>query len=72
MLENIVKIVGLVVVGVVVIIIGAVLTAFPVMLMWNYLMPVVFGLKTISFGQALILSLLCSTLFKSSPSSSKD
>lgn len=72
MLEDFAKVVGFVVVGCMVIVAAAVLTAFPVMVMWNYLMPAIFGLGTIDFWQALILSALCSTLFKSSTSSSKD
>lgn len=45
-------------------------TAFPVMLLWNALMPNLFGLKIISFTEALMLSVLCSLLFKSSSGSS--
>ena len=48
----------------------AVITAYPVMLLWNALIPGLFGLTTITFEQALQLSLLCSILFKSSSSSS--
>jgi hypothetical protein len=51
----------------------AVVTALPVMLLWNVLMPGLFGLPEISFWQALGLSMLSALLFKSSPSSgSKD
>lgn len=48
----------------------ALLMALPVMLLWNALIPAIFGLTTISFWQALGLSLLCSLLFKSYSSSS--
>ena len=41
----------------------AVLTAVPVMLLWNWLMPVIFGLRRITFLQALGLSLLSACLF---------
>lgn len=58
-------------VGVVVLLaIIAVLISVPVWLLWNWLMPEIFGLKTISWLQALGLSLLSSMLFKSSSSSS--
>ena len=50
----------------------ALLIAWPVQLLWNEVMPEIFGLKAITFWQALMLSLLCSLLFKSSCSSSKD
>ena len=58
----------LIVVGIVVII--SVLSALPVMLLWNWLMPEIFGLVQIDFWQALGLTMLCSLLFKSSHTSS--
>lgn len=48
----------------------AVLIALPVMFFWNEVVPDIFGLKTISFTQALMLSGLTSCLFKSSIGSS--
>lgn len=39
--------------------------AFPVMLLWNWLMPIIFGLPVITFWQALGVALLSSILFKS-------
>lgn len=53
-------------------IIGSIFVALPVMLLWNWLIPVIFGLPSISFWQALGLSLLSSLLFKSSSSSSSN
>ena len=49
---------------------GAVLTGLPLMLLWDWLMPTIFGLTTITFWQAVGLAFLCSILFKSSASSS--
>ena len=72
MLKDVSELLGLAVIGIFVIVGIAVLTALPVMYMWNYLMPVIFGLKEIDFTQALLLSALCSTLFKSSPSTSSN
>ena len=40
------------------------LMAIPTMLLWNWLMPVIFGLTKISFWQALGLNLLTSIFFK--------
>jgi hypothetical protein len=48
------------------ILIIALLLAFPVMWLWNWLMPVIFGLIKITFWQALGLNLLTGFLFKSS------
>jgi hypothetical protein len=69
--EEIVKAVGLVVIAVAAGCAIALLTAWPVMLLWNAIIPGMFGLKLISFVDALYLSLLCGFLFKSSSSSSK-
>ena len=38
--------------------------AWPVQLLWNWLMPVIFGLPTISFWQSAGLMLLVSILFR--------
>ena len=37
--------------------------AFPLMWLWNWLMPMIFGLKTITWVQALGVMLLSSMLF---------
>jgi len=37
---------------------------FPVMWLWNWLMPMLFGLITINFWQACGLVMLCWILFK--------
>lgn len=61
-------------IGLFIIIVAAccILFAFPVKWLWNWLMPELFSLKQITFWQALGLSLLCSLLFKSNHSKSKD
>ena len=53
-----------------VIIIAFVLT-LPVMWLWNWIMPLIFGLIKINFWQALGLNLLCGFLFKSTNTNSK-
>jgi hypothetical protein len=45
--------------------------AVPTMLLWDWLMPELFGLKTITLFQAWGLNFLCGMLFKSHTSSSK-
>lgn len=59
----------LLIVGVVIFI--SLLMALPVMWLWNWLMPKIFGLIVINFWEALGLCLLSSALFKSSSSTSK-
>ena len=66
------ELIGKVVIAFVLIIGLAALMALPVMWLWNYVMPDVFGLTEIVFWQALALSMLSSMLLKSSSSSSKD
>lgn len=48
----------------------ALLMGLPLMWLWNWLMPGLFGLKTIGFWQAVGLNFLSSILFKSSSASS--
>jgi hypothetical protein len=51
------------------IVLYALILALPTMLLWNWVMPGIFGLKTIGFFQALGLNLLCGVLVRSRPSS---
>ena len=55
----------------VLLIVASALLAIPVMLLWNWLMPYIFGLPTVTMLQALGLTVLFKTLFGSSSSSSK-
>ena len=41
------------------------LLAFPIMWCWNYTIPVIFGLKTITWGQAWCLNFLAGCLIRS-------
>lgn len=43
----------------------ALLVAWPLMLLWNWLLPVIFGVKVITFWQAFGLVFLTNILFKS-------
>ena len=44
----------------------AFLISLPVMWLWNWLMPMLFGLPTLTWVQALGLNLLCGFLFRTS------
>jgi hypothetical protein len=48
-----------------------VLLGYPLMLLWNWLMPILFGLPEITLWQALGLNLLSTILFKSTPTIKK-
>lgn len=51
--------------------IASLVFAIPVWLLWNWLMPVIFGVAKVTLLQAWGLSFLSSLLFKPSSSSSK-
>ncbi len=53
-----------------VVVVGLLMT-IPVWLLWNAVMPDIFGVPAISFWQAMGVSFLSSCLFKSSSSTSK-
>ena len=62
--------VGAVAVAGVLLLVGA-LYAFPVMWIWNYMMPELFALPVLTFWQAFWGTFMCGLLFKSSSTSSK-
>lgn len=49
----------------------AAIMSLPVMLLWDWLMPTIFGLPEITWLQAWGLMFLCALLFKSNVSTSK-
>jgi len=49
-----------------------VLLGYPVMLLWNWLMPELFHLSEVTFWQAIGLNLLCTILFRPSINVKKD
>ena len=59
------KVAGWVVLGVALATVLAFLLGVAVMALWNWLMPAIFGLPTISYWQAVGLFILCHLLFKS-------
>jgi hypothetical protein len=50
----------------------ALLIGGPLWLLWNWLMPLIFGLPHITFWQAVGLNLLSSILFKNTISTNKN
>jgi hypothetical protein len=64
MLSKILKIVGMVLGGLVLGVLIAFAFGWIVMLLWNWLMPSIFGLPVISFWQAWGLVILSHLLFK--------
>lgn len=61
---------GAIVAGIAVTIIACIL-AIPLMLLWNWTLPDVFGFKQITFFQALCLNLMSGILFRSTAKTDK-
>jgi len=70
-MEKIAVFLGAVLLGLVLIIVGSLLLAFPTMWLWDYLMPTLFKLKEITIYQAIALNVLSGILFKSSSNKSE-
>ncbi len=64
-METLYKTLGVIFVFIGMVVVIAVIAAFPVMWLWNWLMPDIFNLIEINFWQALGLALLSTILFKS-------
>ena len=70
--EGCFKIIGVVLVAFLVAVLLNFLTAYFVVLCWNYVMPTLFGLPQITYWQAFVLSLLCGMLFQRNINYNKD
>ena len=66
------KAIGLVIAGVLVIACIGLVMVFPIYFLWNWLMPVIFGLPKITFLQSLGIWLLSSLLFRETIKVSKN
>jgi hypothetical protein len=64
-LESTLTIIGL-------LILSVMLLGFPLQILWNWLMPNIFGLKYITFWEAVGLNAIASILFKSNINIKKD
>lgn len=69
--RRVIKRVGFIIGGIILAAALAFLFGFIVLYLWNWLMPEIFGLPTISYIQAWGLVLLCHILFKSGGSGGK-
>jgi hypothetical protein len=65
------QIIGTIIGFVMVVLALSALLSLPVMWLWDWLMPELFGLKTITWAQAWGLNFLCGLLFKSHTTASK-
>jgi hypothetical protein len=65
LVKTLMGLLGVIVVGALV----CVIMGLPLMILWNWLMPTIFGLTTITFWQAIGLNILATILFQSHTSS---
>jgi len=72
MKDAIVKGIGLIVTGLLMIVVYAVLVAWFLKILWNGLLPTLFSLPTITFWQACGLLLLSGILFRTGATQDKD
>ena len=63
-METFIKILGASLLLIGVLFIVALVIGLPIMLLWNWLMPVIFGLPTLTFCQAVGAAILANLLFK--------
>jgi hypothetical protein len=71
-MDNTMSIIGLVILGLLAIVGLSLLMAYPTMWLWNWLIPDIFNLTTITFSQALGLNVLTGIFFKSTSYNSSD
>jgi len=64
--------IGSILVAVLMIVLVALLLGFPLMWLWNWLMPGIFNLPEITFWQALGLNALATIFFKQNINTKKD
>lgn len=64
-MKTLATIIGAVIFAAVIVVAFAALLSLPVLLLWNWLMPAIFGLPAITWPQAWGLLVLCGFLFKS-------
>lgn len=63
-MDNFLKVLGAGVLGIFIACLAALITGIIVMLLWNWIMPVLFGFKAITYLQGWGISFLCGLLFR--------
>ena len=71
-MDNIIETIGSVLAAILMIVLVALILGFPLMWLWNWLMPGIFNLPEITFWQALGLNALSTILFKQNTNTKKD
>jgi hypothetical protein len=64
-MDKLATIIGFLILGLLIVAFFSLVMGLPTMLLWNWLMPQLFGLKAVTFWQAVGLNMLAGILFKS-------
>ena len=70
--NDIIETIGSILTAALIIVLVAAILGFPLMWLWNWLMPSIFSIPEITFWQALGLNALSTILFKPSINTKKD
>jgi hypothetical protein len=70
--NDIIETIGSVLAAILMIVLVALILGFPLMWLWNWLMPGIFNLPEITFWQALGLNVLSTLLIKPTTNTKKD
>jgi hypothetical protein len=70
-MDTIGTIIAGVIIAFVIIAIASILGAIPLYFLWNWLMPIIFGLTQITFLQAIGINFLAAVLFKTTVNNGK-
>ena len=70
-MNTVIKFLGTIVLAIFALVALSAFMSLPVMLLWDWLMPTLFGLTTITWFQAWGLMFLCGLLFKSHTTTTK-
>ena len=71
-MDNIIETIGSILTAILIIVLIAAILGFPLMWLWNWLMPGIFNLPEITFWEALGLNALSSILIKPTIKTNKD
>ena len=71
-IETIGSVIGSILIAILMVVLVAAILGFPLMWLWNWLMPGIFNLPEITFWQALGLNALSSILIKPTIKTNKD
>ena len=70
-MKEVTEILTCIILGLLVVAVSSMIVGLVVWLLWNAVIPTLFGLPTLTYVQAFLLTWLCSCLFKATATSKK-